>query len=166
MIINLKDIPVDGINIEFDVRLGTDEFISQGLLKSKLTLRNLGGKIIVNGDINASLMLNCNRCLKEFKDEKNLVVNITCVKSSDPSLDSRQLMNDELDVCFYNDEKIDMGILASEFVISSLPMKLLCNEGCLGLCAKCGTNLNEQICLCKKTESAGSIGELLKAKIL
>ncbi|MBF0472753.1 MAG: DUF177 domain-containing protein [Nitrospirae bacterium] len=163
MIINLKEIPDDGVKIEFDVKLPSDEFISEGLLKSKLFIRNLGGMIVINGDINASLLLNCNRCLNEFKDELNLSVNITCVQSEESTLDSRQLMNDELDVCFYTDDEIDMDVLASEFLINSLPMKILCKEECLGLCSVCGINLNEQTCLCSKETKVGSLGDLLKA---
>jgi len=165
MIINLKEIPEDGVRIEFDLKLPADQFISEGLLKTNLFIRNLGGAIIISGDINASLLLNCNRCLSEFRDERNLKVNITCVQSEDSSLDSRQLMNDELDVCFYCDDVVDMDVLASEFLINSLPMKILCSEQCLGLCSSCGTNLNQQSCLCKKSSKVVSLGELLKAAI-
>jgi uncharacterized protein len=32
----------------------------------------------------------------------------------------------------------------------ALPMKPLCSEGCKGLCAMCGTNLNKGSCDCKR----------------
>jgi uncharacterized protein len=162
MIINLKEIPDDGVRIEFEKNMPPDQFISGGNLKSKLFMRNLSGVVLVSGDINTTLSLNCNRCLNEFQQELSLKVNITCVASEDSSLDSRQLMNDELDVCFYLDEEVDMGLLASEFVINSLPMKILCNEDCKGLCSACGTNLNEVSCKCSHKPQIGSLGELFK----
>lgn len=65
----------------------------------------------------------------------------------------------------YNDEDedldeiiyLDNGLLDLEDyiysqVISSLPMKSLCDKECKGLCPKCGVNLNTESCDCTHEE--------------
>ena len=43
--------------------------------------------------------------------------------------------------------------LVAEAVMLDMPSKLLCSEGCKGLCPVCGQNLNVKKCDCKKRQS-------------
>ncbi|HVM08181.1 MAG TPA: DUF177 domain-containing protein [Acidimicrobiales bacterium] len=46
-------------------------------------------------------------------------------------------------------EQIDLEPLAREAVVLELPPAPLCKEDCRGLCAQCGTDLNEGSCSCE-----------------
>jgi len=48
------------------------------------------------------------------------------------------------------DGKLDLRQLTLEDIFLSLPSKLLCTDGCKGICPTCGKNLNEGPCGCKK----------------
>jgi len=48
-------------------------------------------------------------------------------------------------------DKIDLTAELRDYAVLSIPMKNLCKEDCLGLCYKCGKNLNEGECDCEKT---------------
>ncbi len=87
--------------------------------------------IIVQGEINAVLIVSCARCLEnfEYKIEKNNYF-----------------------AYFKNpkDENIDLTPGLREDIIVSLPIKAVCRDDCKGLCTKCGQNLNEGQCGCVK----------------
>ena len=46
------------------------------------------------------------------------------------------------------DNTLDLSELALSDLMLSLPSKILCKEDCLGLCMKCGKNLNDGECCC------------------
>ena len=46
------------------------------------------------------------------------------------------------------DYEIELDELVTEDILLELPGKLLCKDGCKGLCAKCGKNLNDGNCQC------------------
>jgi len=45
--------------------------------------------------------------------------------------------------------EIDLRSDICENLLLMIPMKRLCKEDCLGLCATCGANLNLETCHCK-----------------
>lgn len=47
-------------------------------------------------------------------------------------------------------DKIDLGNVVNDLIIMNLPMQLLCDDNCKGLCSVCGANLNEGACKCEK----------------
>ncbi|MCL2514284.1 MAG: DUF177 domain-containing protein [Oscillospiraceae bacterium] len=46
--------------------------------------------------------------------------------------------------------RLDLDELVTEDILLNLPSKLLCKEGCKGLCFICGANLNSGSCSCEK----------------
>src|SRR5262249_2840161 len=62
----------------------------------------------------------------------------------------REIEEDDLSTAFYENDTIDLGQLMREQFYLVLPMKPLCNEGCVGLCPVCGTNLNRGTCECAR----------------
>ncbi|HVT46033.1 MAG TPA: DUF177 domain-containing protein [Thermoanaerobaculia bacterium] len=59
-----------------------------------------------------------------------------------------EISEEELEVEYYSEPSVSLRELALEQVQLSLPMKPLCDEGCLGLCVHCGANLNRESCGC------------------
>lgn len=49
----------------------------------------------------------------------------------------------ELQSPYVDEAVLDAGSWAHDAITLALPERLLCKEGCLGLCEKCGINLNE-----------------------
>jgi uncharacterized protein len=43
---------------------------------------------------------------------------------------------------------IDLGEILREQVFLALPLKVLCDEGCRGLCPVCGAELQDDHCSC------------------
>jgi uncharacterized protein len=45
--------------------------------------------------------------------------------------------------------EIDIEPMLRDAVVLALPLTPVCSEGCKGLCARCGQNLNEGGCACR-----------------
>lgn len=100
-------------------------------------------------NLKLSLKFNCIRCLKEYMQNIDIdsAERVFYFKKQKGDID-------ELDI-YYVDMK-NMIINISDFlrqeIILHFPMIPVCSKSCKGLCAKCGKNLNEGKCNCKKTE--------------
>ena len=58
----------------------------------------------------------------------------------DPDIDQYQLVG----------SKIETDDLAREALLPALPWRIVCKEGCKGICPVCGTNLNKAPCTCQE----------------
>lgn len=84
----------------------------------------------------------CDRCAGEFSRDMTVPVEHILVSE----------LNDEDNDEFIlvEDMKLDIEQLVLEDIYLWLPMKTLCREDCKGICPKCGKNLNEGSCDCRK----------------
>jgi uncharacterized protein len=58
------------------------------------------------------------------------------------------MQDEDVDISYYRDDRIDLNELLREQFYLALPMKPLCRDDCKGLCPQCGTNLNTGACSC------------------
>ena len=61
--------------------------------------------------------------------------------------------NQQDDLCLLpaNKDTADLSDDIRQNIMLNLPMKLLCDKSCKGLCSNCGSNLNEKQCDCKNS---------------
>jgi len=111
----------------------------------------VGDKVLVNGKAETGVSLICSRCLKEFPYPMEVEFETEYVPFREFTVDGKR---EELDLCFYKDDKIDIEGLVREQLFLALPMKPLCKPDCAGICPKCGKGLNEEICGCNEIDSA------------
>ncbi len=137
----IKSIPLD---YEFDFSSerfnGVFPFTTPVKLKGEIT--NTAGIVTVKGKINFILEICCDRCAAEVKLPFEVDMDHGLVSS----------LNDEEndDYILVEDMKLDIAELTSEDIYLALPGKILCKEDCKGVCSKCGADLNEGACDCKK----------------
>jgi uncharacterized protein len=102
------------------------------------------------GRAGASLELSCSRCLEPFTIPVETSFDLRYQPhATNTGEDEREIEEDDLSTAFYENDAIDLGQLVREQLFLALPMKPLCRDDCLGLCAECGTNLNRDTCGCK-----------------
>ncbi|RGY95925.1 DUF177 domain-containing protein [Clostridium sp. AM58-1XD] len=112
-----------------------------------LTIRHLGDrKLELNGTVKLSLLIPCSRCLTPVKIDFSLDI--------EASLDMNQTEEEraeELDEQPYvSGYYLDVDQLVRNELLLNLPMKVLCNENCKGICNRCGANLNFESCSCDR----------------
>jgi uncharacterized protein len=69
-----------------------------------------------------------------------------------------------MEVAFYDGVALDVNLMILEQIELAMPMSFVCREDCKGLCYKCGADLNEGVCLCKKEETDSRLSVLLEFK--
>ena len=87
----------------------------------------------------------CDRCAEEF--DLNLANKYSVFYIYDASSEG-ELPPEEVQVLRADAVHIDLTEDIREFVLLSVPLKLLCREGCKGLCPRCGANWNAASCGC------------------
>ena len=149
MFIELESLFNQGINrlaldYEFDFSKeeinGVFPFTTPVKLIGEIT--NMSGIVTVDAKIEFSLETVCDRCAEDTRLDFLLTMNHGLVSS---------LNNEETDdYILVEDMKLDIEQLTLEDIFLALPGKFLCKEDCEGVCFKCGANLNEGPCGCKK----------------
>lgn len=95
--------------------------------------------------ITYSIKTDCDRCLKSLEREVETRLFGKLVDNHDESL----IDNEDFEELIYLDKKrIDLSDHIVEQVITSIPMKNLCEDDCKGLCHICGVDFNIETCQC------------------
>ena len=136
--------------------LDRPEIVGVGEVEIEVEVRqgDLHGEYEAAGQVEFSADLLCSRCLDPFPVA--LVSPFHLRYRPRPAGPTEELeleiTGEDLDIEYYSERAVPLRELAVEQVHLSVPMKPLCEEGCLGLCAKCGTNLNKGACACAGEE--------------
>lgn len=108
-----------------------------------------GAELHVRGWLSTTVVAVCDRCLDSFERFARRDVEVTYAAAEDAGDDgASELDESELDLDYYRNDAVDLRALLAEQVALALPMKLLCDDDCRGLCPRCGTRLNERQCDC------------------
>lgn len=89
------------------------------------------------------LNLNCDRCLEAFQREFTYNFEHILVQ---------KLNGDDDGYIVCDGGVLDLFELVRTDILLELPMKVLCDEDCKGLCPQCGKNLNFDSCECEKKQ--------------
>jgi len=125
------------------------EFRQSAPLKLDATAELLGAEIRIRGHLATCLEANCDRCLGGVQIPVNSDFDLFYrpIKSIAKE-EEIEIPADELEIGFYSGDGIELADVATEQVILSVPMKVVCGAGCMGLCPVCGANRNVVKCDC------------------
>lgn len=154
MYIEIKEIGPEGLAVSrsigaFRLPLGGGEGIQVDTVHLSGELHKEENGISFEGQIETSARLSCSRCLDEYTLPLELPFDLiyTTVPEGSRSADSR-IDDDMVTRVHFDGGRIDLQSLLAEQVYLGLPLKPLCRPDCLGLCPRCGTNLNVGDCSC------------------
>lgn len=138
------------LNGEKDINYSSPLYI-KGIIK------NTGRQYELEAIIKTDTIFSCSRCLSDVEIPINLEIKTVLVKEDNVSWD------DEFDSFVIDGNKIDLVNIASYEILQILPMQILCDDECEGLCSSCGINLNYEECNCE--EHTDSRFDILKQLI-
>ena len=149
MLLDVKPIlhtPGGRLEFQFDLDLSDVEFSGRYPVSCPLSVsgevRNTADVLHLDLTARTTLDAVCDRCGREFSLEKEVPYHCMLAES---------LENGESDeIELLEDGKADLGELARTAFILGMDTKTLCSEDCKGLCSRCGANLNDGPCSCKK----------------
>jgi uncharacterized protein len=164
----LADITGDGLSLvgeatADELGLSEDDAVVMGSLAVSLELTNVEGLVAVTGVLEGTILRECVRCLKKYEDPLAFSVRAAFAREHKSAprhpkqVDSRKArpkieeaeQEEELDDQYlYQGNQLELAPMLREHVILSAPMQPLCSDDCVGLCPRCGKNLNEGRCQC------------------
>lgn len=180
MIIRLDDIKHDGLTLDLEEKPERfpvlAELIDRGAVRFvgpiglHLRAQRVDEMVTVDGELRATLVLACSRCLKEFEHKLEGAFSLAFVREL-PVVEEEhdgtevELEAEEMGLIAYEGEEIDLTAALQEQIVMALPYKPLCREDCRGLCPQCGADLNEGDCGCAPRVFNGKFAALKDFKI-
>ena len=148
MKINISDLLQQKVEVTaFDFYADKEDLDREGFkisLKNKARITgeaHYDGEIVsISGRIVGVMAATCSRCLKGYDYSIDVGFDEKFSKEEQEDEDVYPVINYE----------IDLKDLVIDQIILSMPLKMLCNENCKGMCPKCGCNLNDKSCSCDR----------------
>jgi uncharacterized protein len=151
--INIKEVisgQKSSINFETSEKVtNTHNFGDEVTLITPITLKaevtKIDHKLFINGRVEGIAEFTCSRCLKRFQKEIKEKVYGQLIVDEDEQ--------EEMDEFYYIvEDTIDTSEITHDVLVTSFPMKILCDENCKGLCSVCGKDLSVDKCNCNIEE--------------
>ena len=172
----IADITAEGLSLSGDLigeelGLADGDVSFRGTVAVGLDLRTIERTIYVTGVVEGTAIRQCVRCLNEFDDplafslrvvyEREAKATASVSKRDDlrkkkttTLLEVEQEKQDD-DLYYFTGDHLELAPMLREQVILASPMHPLCSDACLGLCPRCGKNLNEGPCQCAAAPTEG-----------
>ena len=116
-------------------------------IEGVLTLLRTDRSILVRGNMTASLIGSCNRCLSPTSYSIGFVIEDEFFPSVDIE-SGLPLATKSTSSSINKNHILDLSETFRQYIQTGIPMKLLCQPDCAGICPSCGRNLNESYCKC------------------
>ena len=120
-----------------------------GDVKASVTLEKTGTQMVLRGAVSTQGDFTCDRCARQFPLTVKASYRMFYVAEGgefegiDPA---------ELQAIAPGTGTLDITEDVRQTAMLAIPLKLLCAEGCRGLCPRCGKNLNVETCSCTVEE--------------
>ncbi|HET7437646.1 MAG TPA: DUF177 domain-containing protein [Thermoanaerobaculia bacterium] len=127
---------------------------AQVMLEATVSQGHTEGEYLADGEATVTVDLNCSRCVEPTPFANTSRFHVRFQPRPEVSSENEEIEitdKEELDVEFYSQRTVPLRDLAFEQVQLAIPMKPLCDENCLGLCAQCGANRSREACKCDES---------------
>ncbi len=112
--------------------------------------------VFLTGQFVGTVNARCVRCLKPFDvtlaEKFRLTLMPRGADLGEGEGSERELEADDLDLAYYEQERVDLGQTVSEQVLLLLGLYPRCQPDCKGLCPVCGVDRNENECTCAENQ--------------
>ncbi|MDQ6783762.1 MAG: DUF177 domain-containing protein [Actinomycetota bacterium] len=114
------------------------------LVDAEVTVSAIDGGVEVSGRVSAPFLGRCRRCGQALSGE--LVAQVREVYR--PRSTRQRNAEEDEETYELGPDHLDLAPLARDAVLLDLPIAPLCEPECLGLCDRCGADLNTDRCAC------------------
>ena len=170
MFLDVKELAVRKLRIRKTYAPGSIDFRSAEIkqiesLEVMATAELLESQIRIEGNLETKIELVCARCLEPVVEEVTRAFDLFYApvpKVEKPTID--QLKDDETEIGFYKGEGLFLADVLKEQLLLALPLKVICQSDCRGLCPNCGANLNHEECRCETHATDPRMAPLARLK--
>ncbi|GAC1668139.1 MAG: DUF177 domain-containing protein [Candidatus Acidiferrum sp.] len=169
MFLDVKELAVRKLRVRKTYAPGSIEFSPEikqlEPLEINATAELIEGQIRIEGQLQTKIELLCARCLEPVVEDVNRSFDLFYAplpKDLKPKQD--RLKDDDTEIAFFEGEGLFLADVVKEQVLLALPVKVICQSDCRGLCANCGANLNHEDCRCEKHTADSRMAPLARLK--
>lgn len=131
-------------------------------LSVDLEARSVGKGVLVRGTVRTSLNRECRRCLKAVTLEVEEPIELLYEPLEDA--EEAEALSGEVYPMPARGDELDLGPALREQFLLRVPVFVLCQEECRGLCPHCGTDRNQASCDCAPEAEPSAWDALKKLK--
>jgi len=138
--------------------LAERDHLAGSRLGLRVKLTKMGEEIMVEGEISGEIEAECSRCLEPFHAglrESFTVLFAPASQSTGAWRGRGAFSKEDQQLRFYREGEIDLTEDIRATVELAVPLQWICREDCLGLCRRCGQNLNDGPCTCPPDDDGG-----------
>lgn len=145
-----RNLELQASTLPLDEHNGDIELLRAHDVLGKARLTRLSDNVLVQGEVEANVTLECSRCLEQFAApvEGTLEEQYQPTLDVDTGLPVQRVVGQDDDAVFQigANHLLDLSEPVRQALLVALPMKPLCKEDCAGICPECGANCNETPC--------------------
>jgi uncharacterized protein len=167
MFISIHDLELRKIELAESIAPGVIDFgpdlIQRAPVKAsgraELLEEHHGGKnniqdIRLVGKLSTKVELKCARCIEPVVQDLSSEFDLLYRPASTITREEEVAINEaDTEIGYYQGEGILLEDALKEQILLTVPIRVLCNEDCLGLCPQCGHNRNISPCGCAEKVS-------------
>lgn len=142
------------VNVDLEC-LSDPEIVCLEPLEGRIDFRNSGNLLLIDGEVAATVELTCDRCLEAvpWSTTVHLEERFPLDEVINPPqkpVEGEEFDNTVSSVVHLDATKpiLDVDELIRQQLLTQVPMQVLCDEACKGLCPRCGANWNTATCTC------------------
>lgn len=159
MLLDLSEIVIRSgmrVNVEVDQPGVEDpDLVFVEPLQGKLLFTNAGDLVNIEGSVHTAVQLDCVRCLTNVRTplEAEVEEHFPVEDVMNPGRKPDEEFDTPVSSVVYLDQGrpiLDLDELLRQLLVAELPMRVVCDEACKGLCPSCGANRNEAPCVCEE----------------
>ena len=170
LFLDVKDLAVRKLRIRKSYAPGSIDYHSSEIkqvapLEVTATAELLEGQIRIEGQLETKIEMVCARCLEPVIEDVNRSFDLfysPLPKGAKPKED--QLKDDDTEIAFFEGDGLFLADVLREQVLLALPLKVICQSDCRGLCPNCGANLNHEECRCETHATDPRLAPLARLK--
>jgi uncharacterized protein len=167
MKVKFGEIPPEGLRYEIkdESWFPDHELQRAGPVLAIVFLKRSGlDRVLLEGEIKTTLAFDCDRCLENYTMELDGSFKLDLEYTSGRRLETaeHEISPAEMDMIYLEEPVVDIFEILSQQVFLMIPEKHLCLESCKGLCSRCGANLNQETCDCRKDITSSPFAILKK----
>ena len=155
MFISLQQLEQRPVRFKVEVPVGEIEYDSTitqaSVLESEGSAQLLNhslGEIRVQGTLRVAMIATCDRCLESASFPVDNRFDFVYMPEAEGSPGQDEIDEAGIEIGYYSGNGLELNDVLREVVLLALPMQLVCNEACKGICPVCGQNRNQQECGC------------------
>lgn len=154
--------------------LFSDHAVDKETIHGQATLQHHDGNVHMDGEIAFTHHPPCARCAENFA--RAVKVPLTTLLTAADNIHDEEALGDakkssrrgqkeddaitldDLMFSVFENDRFNLDEIIHDAIAVELPYNFYCREDCRGLCAQCGHNLNESLCVCPSPPHQGPQG--------